>query len=215
MLPSNPGNGLLDGNACHSQIEQLSDLLVRELARSVQLSGLSYYFSRENCAPLALYKLSASPPPFSHIFIILLFRAAVKMVGSHARRVVAVMENALPFWYWPVMECPREAVRRSVVKHTVAIVITSRSPNPTSVGFENIRPESPNLQACPTSCSAPRVANALGCTEKLAVQLSKAAYNAGLFVYDCFSQCMNLTDRFVLRLGSFGRRNLSFEPFAF
>lgn len=80
-----------------------------------------------------------------HISYVVGMGTKEKVIGIHARRIVAVMQDALPFGNWTKVELPRNAMRpemhRTTVKNSVSERVASRGPNPATERFLHLRPE--------------------------------------------------------------------------
>lgn len=141
-----------------------------------------------------------------------------QVIGIYAGRVVAAVKNAKTLGYGAIVNLPRYAMSfiRSIVprRGTVALrAVEPACPKPATLRLNNSAPEPPFLlRNLVDARTFPRAANSIqSCWINTKFRLADSAR----FCYFRVSQDVNLQDQVSLRLGPFGRRNLSFGLFAF
>lgn len=202
-------------------------------------SNLSYLLLCQLCtSQLLAPRLSPFVDLVSHIFSV----GPKKQMGRiAARRVVALVQHGKNTWTRTARYLPRKSMRSASPVFTVSIFIGQAVPNPTGFALINVVPKlrerfrgrafiatpsrgeipsSSDLKNTTTSLAdfgngshAALAAAKLGCVD--AIRFGRELAATPLTCYFDLSQDVNLLSRFANWLGSFGRRNLSFEPFLF
>lgn len=200
-----------------SDAEHMSQPRTRSVARLVNLSRRSNPFVVKKCSR-SRYTTRRSALRIS-IRVVIFICAKEEMIRVHARWIIAMMQNAHFTWNWAKVNLPRYAMRfiGTIVPRRGAValrVVKPACPKPTAVGLNNTSPEPCFLlRNLVNTRTLPRTARSVHHGARVDGEFDLADNTR--FCYFRVSQDVNLQDRFALRSGPFGRRDLSFGLFAF